>query len=178
MFLGNYNLMKLDGKELLNNTYLHLRYNRKLTKRIIWEAFTQVQSNKHRGYELRWLLGTGPRFRIHSTEKLALNSGVLYMYEYEVENNREAFLHEHRISSYLSFELELAEKLSLIHTSYYQPKINFFKDYRIQTQTNLKFKFTKKISFLLTYNLLYDEYPPKNVKHSNHYYLTELLIDL
>jgi len=42
LLLGNYNLLTGDGKSLVDNYMLHLRYNYKITKWLRWEVFEKT----------------------------------------------------------------------------------------------------------------------------------------
>ena len=75
------NFLKTKDEDLNNAGFLHFRYNYKLKKNWVrWEAFTQVQFNKANGLRLRFLIGTGPRFKLIQKEKFKTYIGALYMY--------------------------------------------------------------------------------------------------
>ena len=53
LVLANLDLSKADGAAFSNSAFLHLRYNRKMSRLLRWEAFTQAQYNR--------VLGIGSR---------------------------------------------------------------------------------------------------------------------
>lgn len=170
--LGEYNWSGARGKTFTNNAYLHLRYNRNIVKKWMkWEAFTQVQFNEITRINLRLLNGTGPRFKLLDKEFGSMYLGTLYMYEYTKELTHESnirILHEHRMSSYLSFSIFPVENLSLISTTYYQPKLNYWKDYRLANVTEFRAKVTKRLVLSMVYKFNYDTHPAEDISRVTH----------
>ena len=64
LLLGSYGFLKGADQSLINNAFLHFRYNYKLGKVVRLEAFTQLQQNAIVKIQSRFLVGTGPRFKI------------------------------------------------------------------------------------------------------------------
>ena len=85
LILASYGFLKGGNNKLIDNTFIHLRYNYKLNKTIRWEVFTQLQNNVVTKIKSRYLLGTGPRFKILSTKIIRLYAASLIMYEHETE---------------------------------------------------------------------------------------------
>lgn len=172
LLLGEYNWSGASSKTNTNNAYLHLRYNRKLKPSWLrWEIFSQYQFNKITRINLRILNGTGPRFKLLDKEKASLYVGVLYMFEFTKELNQEnkvLNLKEHRNSSYLSFSIFPNNTLSLLSTSYYQPRLDKWKDYRISNISELRVKIAKKIYLGLAYKLNFDTYPSEGISRITH----------
>ncbi|MFH0866166.1 MAG: DUF481 domain-containing protein [Bacteroidota bacterium] len=163
LMLSDYSFVKAGADEYANSGFQHLRYNYKIKDWYTWEAFTQAQFNKVLSLKFRGLMGTGPRFKVIKTKSFRLYFAWLYMFEYEeIEQNSE-INRNHRISSYVSFSWKLNDVLSLVNTTYYQPMINNFSDFRISAQTDLKIKISGKFSFSLGYNHYYDTDPPEGV---------------
>src|ERR1700740_1166017 len=63
LVLNDVNFIKAGNTDFVNAGYQHFRYNYKIVDRVTWEAFTQVQYNKVLRLHLRFLSGTGPRFK-------------------------------------------------------------------------------------------------------------------
>ncbi len=159
MLNGNYAMTRASGHDYENQYFLHLRYNRTMTKNLTGEVFSQIQQNKILGVRNRYLAGLGPRFEC-KRGFITLFIGSLYMYEYELatENSLPAWT-KNRNSSYLSFCLKLNPAVSLVATNYYQPNLGNFHDYRIMGQYRLLVLMTKKLSLKIETNLLYDSQP-------------------
>ena len=167
LILGSANISKAKTQDFQNATFFHLRFNRKLSKAIRWEAFTQIQSNLPIGIRYRYLAGTGPRFKIISTDHFNLYLGTLYMYEFEKTSdsvqNKKQF---HRASNYCSFTIAFPNvNGEIISTTYFQPDLGNFADHRIFTENRLVFSITKKLKALTTFNYFFDSRPPKGINN-------------
>lgn len=163
LLLSEYNWSRASEKSFTNNFYLHLRYNRKLNKDWIrWEAFTQYQFNEITKIRLRLLNGTGPRYKLLGKELGSVYLGTLYMFEYthELNEGKDILIKkEHRMSSYLSFSIFPNDILSIISTTYYQPRIDKWKDYRVSNIIDVRAKISKRFSISMLYKLNFDSYP-------------------
>ena len=180
LLLGNYSLVKASGQQLVDNGFLHFRYNRKLNDMVRWEAFTQLQNDVITKIYLRWLAGTGPRFKAAETKQLKLFAASLAMYEFEKETSSAGII-EHkdvRSSSYLSLTWKPASNLELISTTFYQPLFKNFKDFRILNQDQFRLSVTHKLSLTLDWNYLFDQYPAEGVPKTNYTFTTGVSYDL
>jgi len=168
LFLADYNLLKGDQQELANNMFYHLRYNRRVNNWLRWEVFNQWQQNAVTGIRLRTLFGTGPRFKIHSSERFRLYAATAAMYEYEEEQMKPAVFHRDlRSSSYLSFSYTPNPVFEIVSTSFYQPLFNQLNDYRIMNQIALNIKLTRRLLVTTSWDYLYDAFPAGNNRGSN-----------
>ncbi|MEI6764624.1 MAG: DUF481 domain-containing protein [Bacteroidota bacterium] len=168
--LTEYNLTKGSGSDFVNAGAQHFRYNYKIKDWFTAEAFTQAQFNKVLKVKIRWLVGAGPRFKVINTKPFRLYAATLYMYEHEELYDTNIVNRNNRLSNYLSFTLKIKDNLSLLHTSYYQPKVNQFSDYRILSQSDLKISISKHFSFLFSYLYTYDTFPAIGVPKETHYF--------
>lgn len=177
LWLTNYSLAKSAGESFANSGIQHLRYNYKILDWLTAEAFTQAQFNEVLSVKFRWLLGGGPRFKAVQTKPFRLYLGTLYMYEYEEISDTAIYHRDHRLSAYVSFTLKIKDNLSLINTTYYQPKFNDFADYRISSQTDLKIKISKHFAFITSYIYYYDAVPAENIPSETHNLQNSLTFD-
>lgn len=161
LILGSVDLIKSKNEELINSGFFHLRYNYKIRNWLRWEAFTQIQYNKLNGIRLRYLLGTGPRFKAVQVEKFKTYIGTLYMLEYEINTDKTQKVLQGRFSAYLSFSFRPIKSVEIVSTTYYQPRFDMIKDYRVSTDNSLSFKFHKYLSFGVNFRLNFDSRPPK-----------------
>lgn len=160
LFLINYALLKGEGTTFQNNLFYHLRYNYKVNNFLRWEVFTQMQQNNIAGIKSRFLVGTGPRFKLSGTEKFALYASTAVMYENEHELTKPVKVHkDFRSSNYVSMTWRPGENLDVVTTIFYQPLFDNFSDYRILHDLSLNFKFTKNFSFVTSWNYLFDKEP-------------------
>lgn len=159
LFFNEINLVKADGEDFVNGGFQHLRYNKILSEKFRWEAFTQSQYNGVQKIDWRYLLGAGPRFTLLNTDSLAINTGVLTMFEYEQLKEGLGSEATVRLSAYLSFKYDITKNMNLSSTTYYQPKVWNFKDYRISNETTFNISLTNKLSLKVIYTLVYDSRP-------------------
>lgn len=155
LIYGGYNRVSVNGNDFINTGFGHLRYDRDLSGALVWEAFTQLQSDEKLQLNLRWLAGTGPRLRLSEEESFRLYAGLLYMYEYD-RFSGDIVYRDHRLSSYLSLRLQWNDRVSLANTTYYQPKLPDFSLPRITTATSLAVQLASWLSFTSRFNLTYD----------------------
>lgn len=161
LFVNDLNFQKIEGNSLVNRGTQHLRYNRKISPRIKWEAFTQAQYDAISQIDFRGLIGSGPRFKLSEHENYRFYLGTLIMYEYEKAANVIAnrVQKDVRASSYLSFSMYPTKTLSIISTSYYQPRIEAFRDFRFSSNTAILFEIYENLAFKTTFNYFYDAFP-------------------
>ncbi|HRB67210.1 MAG TPA: DUF481 domain-containing protein, partial [Chitinophagales bacterium] len=160
LILGNLDILKSGKNKVINSGFFHFRYNYKIRKWLRWEAFSQVQYNKLTGLRMRFLLGTGPRFKLVEVNKFKSYLGTLYMLEYEINEDKTEKLLQGRFSGYLSFSFRPINTIELVSTTYYQPRFDAIKDFRVSTENAIFFKFHKILSFGLNYRMTYDSRPP------------------
>lgn len=169
LILANYTLLRGSGETFSNNVFLHLRYNRKINKWLRWEVFTQVQQNNVTGIQVRYLAGTGPRFKIYGAPKFSLYAGTAAMYEYEKEQTKPPVYHNDiRSSNYVSLTYKPNDIFELITTTFYQPLFRRIKDYRVLNEISLKMKVFKHLSFTTNWSYLYDEFPAGTTPQINY----------
>ncbi len=170
LFLNEYRVIKGNKTKFVNSAFSHIRYNQKVTKDLLrWEVFVQAQYNGALDVGFRGLAGTGPRIKICDNDLLRMYAACLYMYEYEENVAKTLFFRLHRLSSYLTFTLNIGE-LELINTTYYQPNLRSFKrDYRIASQTNLDVKITHNLKFSTGYSFRYESMPFPGIPNTTYY---------
>lgn len=178
LFVNDLNFQKIEDNSLVNRGTQHLRYNRKITDRMKWEVFGQAQYDAISEIDFRGLFGTGPRFKLSEHENYKFYLGTLVMYEYEKSSNvivnREQ--KDLRGSAYLSFSMYPTETISIISTSYYQPKLDAFKDYRFSSNTSLLFEIFKDLAFKTNFNYFFDAFPVSSAIPKTQFELTNGLL--
>ncbi len=165
--ITNMQFVKAGQTSFVNQGFQHLRYNINYSSWYTHEFFGQLQYNENLQIKLRGLLGSGGRFRLTGSSKQSAYLGLAYMFEYDEEAG-EAIRHDHRMSSYLSLRLQLAPNTVLASTSYFQPLLSDFKDFRLSSNTTLIVKINAKISFTNSLALLYDSRAPADVPAFSH----------
>ncbi len=163
LLITELSLIKSDNVKFSNLGFGHLRYNRKLGNAVRWEIFTQIQYNSLTKINKRFLVGTGPRFKLTQYENAKFYLGVAFMYEYEELLDPKVFHRDNRMSSYFSFTLTPADNVSLMSTIYVQPLIRDARDYRISNESTLVLKITQKLNLNATFKYAFDSRPPIGV---------------
>jgi hypothetical protein len=162
--LNNLGFMRVEGDNLINNGFQHLRYNYKIGNGFTTaELFTQHQYNSIRLLQRRFLLGGGPRFRIYEGENTGVYIAPLVMYEQELLNDGSPRTDKFKGDLYVSFVFALDERITFSHTTYYQPDFAMMSEYRVSSETGMEMKFGTNFSFLVTYNLAFDSNPPLDI---------------
>ncbi|OBX24637.1 uncharacterized protein DUF481 [Gelidibacter algens] len=161
LFINDLKFEKAAGESFVNKGTQHLRYNHSVTETIKMEAFVQAQYDAISEIDFRGLIGTGPRFKLSSNEDYRFYLGTLIMYEYEqaseVEDNKTR--KDIRGSAYVSFSIYPTESIGIISTSYYQPRVDALKDYRLSSTTSILFKIWENLAFKTTFIYNFDAYP-------------------
>ena len=169
LLLGNYGFLKGAGTKLIDNTFFHLRYNYKINRILRWEVFTQLQQNIITAIKSRYLIGTGPRFKVLATKVFKLYAASLLMYEQEKENTAANIVHNDiRSSSYISFTITPNKQLEIISTSFFQPLLNNWNDYPILNQVSVRVKAGKRSGLKINWNYLNDSYPVQGIPSINY----------
>lgn len=164
---------KISGERFENSGIQHLRYNNKWTNRLTWEIFAQTQYNKVSKIDFRGLVGTGPRLKLTTSEEYKFYLGTLLMYEHEeLDDGVTPIQRDVRGSVYLSFSLYPTSNISLISTTYYQPKLSTFSDYRISSQSSFRVGLYKNFDLLLRYTFTYDAMPAFEIPNSQYDFTT------
>jgi len=161
LLLGDFGFLKVGGEKFISDGFVHLRYNYKVTERMRWEVFTQFQSNAITQIDSRFLLGTGPRFKLIKTKVLRLYAASLVMFESETERTTPEISHKDvRSSSYVSFTFTPGgSNLEIVSTTFFQPLFRKFSDYRILNQIKLKTMISKHFALSVKWNYLHDRFP-------------------
>ena len=149
-----------------NSGMMHFRYARRINNSAWkWESYAQIQYNQLLNQRLRALGGTGLRWKFIDTNNVRFFAGSSFFYEYE-ELQTEAVINEAvRWSNYLSWFISTKSGFSFTGVTYYQPKIDFFNDFRLSGQYSLGVSVSKRLEVRLEYNVFYDSKPPKDVRN-------------
>ncbi len=167
---------KIESSKFANKGVQHLRYNYRFHPQVAWEAFAQAQYNKVSKINFRGLLGTGPRFKLTKLENYKLYLGTLVMYEYqELSDGITPIERIFRGTAYFSFSLYPTENMSFSSTTYYQPKLSDFSDFRIASESSLLISLYRNFSFKTTYTFTFDDSPAVGIPNSQ-YELTSGLV--
>lgn len=160
LFVNDLNFQKLKGNDFVNRGIQHFRYNYNFSSLVTWEAFLQGQYDAISNINFRGLIGAGPRFKFENLENYKFYLGTLIMYEHENTSDELNNIHkDFRASVYVAFKLYPKENISIVSTTYYQPKLNQLSDYRLSNETSIAFKIFKDLAYKASFTFLYDRFP-------------------
>jgi hypothetical protein len=155
-------VIKAGDQDFVNAGYQHFRYNYLWYKRLTIEAFVQGQYNRVLLLNSRYMAGAGPRLKIYRTDNMRIYTGLMYLYEIQNQNNDSLISGNNRLSYYLTFNFDF-QKLDVSSTTYFQPKLGDWTNYRIATDTNVEIEITTHFNLRSGINLLYDTRQPLRV---------------
>jgi len=124
LLLNNISFMRVEGDNLINNGFQHLRYNYTVGGGFTTaEVFTQHQYNSIRLLKRRFLLGGGPRFKVFESDNLGIYIAPLVMYEHELLNDDdETRTDKFKGDLYVSGTFALDKRINFSHTTYTSPE--------------------------------------------------------
>ncbi len=160
LFVNDLDFREANSEKFVSKNSQHFRHNYRFHKNFAIETFLQSQQNEIAAIRFRGLIGSGIRYKLTNSEKYKLYIGSLVMYENEkVSSDIEKTNNDWRSSSYFSMSLFPKNNISLVSTTYFQPRLDKFSDFRLSSQTTLALRIVKNLSFSTTFTYQYDEFP-------------------
>jgi hypothetical protein len=160
LFINDLDFREANSNKFVSKNAQHFRYNYRFHPKIALEAFLQSQTDEIAAIRFRGLVGTGLRFKLSKNEKYKLYCGSLVMYEHEnVNSTTEENNRDWRSSSYFSMSLFPKNNISIVSTTYFQPRFDLFSDFRISSQSTIALGIFKNLSFTTNFTYQYDEFP-------------------
>lgn len=178
MVLGGWRFTNGGTSRFVNDGMVHIRYNRKFNSWLRLEVFGQVQYNELLNLRLRTLVGMGPRFKFVDKKFMHMYTGVIYMFEYENQAITDTLEYNNRLSTYLSWTIDPNPNFSFVATTYYQPKLTDWGDFRVSGNYALRFKAFKRLAFKIEFNFLFDTQPPAGINPFVFNGITGIVINL
>lgn len=167
--LAQANYKTSNDTTIISRFFEHLRYRYSFNDRVLGEVYGQHEFDGVKRLRLRALVGAGPKVELLRAKSYGLDLGVSYMLEYEAlqddgpPDSGATYL-QHRNSTYAIARYELDDRVQLIETAYYQPRLTGASDYRVLNETQISFSLTKRLSFATSFNVSYDSRPPNTIK--------------
>ncbi|GGG93349.1 hypothetical protein GCM10011416_08080 [Polaribacter pacificus] len=161
MLINEVDFKELNKNKYTNKSVQHLRYNYSLTKTTTLEAFIQIQKDRVSFINHRTLIGAGTRFKISKKPNYRFFIGTLIMYEHEnsLGVHQDVIDQDFRANMYVSFGLYPSKNLRIINTTYYQPKIKTFSDYRVSSETTLGITVFRNLLITTSFSYQFDTLP-------------------
>ncbi len=170
LMLGEYGLTQGDGSRFQDYGFGHFRFTTQVAGVWALEIFTQAQYNKANSLNFRGLAGIGPRVQMANLERLQLYAAGIIMYERERPRIGEVF-EGTRLSAYVSGTWHAPGWL-LTNTTYYQPLLHWWHDYRIATESRMEWTINTHLRFSIAFVYNFDARPPQGANPENYKLLT------
>ena len=160
--LETFFVVKRSQKQINNKNYdsatlAHLRLNFLFKKDPSLETFIQYSKNPFRKFNKRELIGLGARFNLENDFKAGI--GIMNENEEDLSTISDNTL---RISSYFHSEFLIDENIVFDLSTFLQPAINSFSDYKATLIGQFDFHINENFKISLQYNTFYDSKPPTN----------------
>ncbi len=180
LFLLDGDFLRAGKKDFNNAGFVHLRYNHDLTQKLTWEAYTQAQFNKLLLIRQRTLAGSGLRARVWKDKpgKNRIYLGLAYLYEINqfLEGNESR--NWHRLSSYFSATLRPWDGALLVTTTYFQPQVSHFENYRLSSEWKLVLPLHKKLTYTTAFIWGKDRSLPSDAPKTTYSWTNGLALEL
>ena len=161
----NYSRREKDERINEDNTFLHLRFARKISSLIAAEFFIQMNEKPLEKIEERNLIGIG--LRLSPIKNLRLGVGLFD------ENEKRINLDERntvRANTYLNYLFNISNNTSINTLIYFQPDVEDFSEIRSLLRLSLKVKATDNFFININYEYVHDSSPPIGTDKKNSKY--------
>jgi len=161
----NYSRREKDDKINEDNTFLHLRFAKKISSLIAAEFFIQTNEKPLEKIEERNLIGLGLRFS--PIQNLRLGIGVFDENEKRINLDERNTL---RANSYLNYLVNISNNTSFNTLIYFQPDVEDFSELRSLLRLGLRVKATDNFFITINYEYAHDSSPPIGTDKKNSKY--------
>ena len=161
----NYSRREKDERINEDNTFLHLRFARKISSLIAAEFFIQTNEKPLEKIEERNLIGLGLRFS--PVQNLRLGIGIFDENEKRINLNERNTV---RVNTYLNYLFNISSNTSLNTLVYFQPDSEDFSEIRSLLRLGLKVNATENFFININYEYVHDSSPPFGTDKKNSIY--------
>jgi putative salt-induced outer membrane protein YdiY len=173
-----YAYAETSGVQDTNNLLFHARHIHQVTAVTAYEGFIQAERDRFTRLSFRGLIGGGLRFTLLNQPDIkSLHVGVGGFYSRETLENRPGVTdggsrNIWRVNTYINYLHHLNQQVTVLSTTYWQPAVDDFGDFRLLEQAALSVKMTDALSLNLSLDLAHDSKPPQQVKKTDIIYST------
>ena len=155
------------GGTFISSGYAHARANYSKMRKMSYEMFTQIQYDRNRYMDYRFLLGGGLRWRVTSKDKIGFFTGAELMYEHEKWDNPEnenLFIIKNlpKIGAYMNLRIKTSESSKfrslVIYQTGYDPDPGLMRN-RLSFDLQFEIEIFKKLYFTITFKGAYEDEP-------------------
>lgn len=161
----NYSRREKDERINEDNTFLHLRFARKISSLIAAEFFIQTNEKPLEKIEERNLIGLGLRFS--PVKNLRLGIGIFDENEKRINLNERNTV---RVNTYLNYLFNISSNTSLNTLVYFQPDSEDFSEIRSLLRLGLRVNATENFFININYEYVHDSSPPFGTDKKNSIY--------
>ena len=165
--------LKKGSEEILDNQYLHLRYNYLLGERLRTFHFLQLQNNQNLFLKRRFLLGSGLRYRLAGGADAGLDVGTGVMLEAErldqekLEPGEAAETETVRMANLIAGSGPIGDGSEWTAVVYHQPSFEGFEDYRLSAEVGLAVEVTNSLELTVDLIWRHDSRAPAGLKEDD-----------
>ena len=167
MILSQFKYFNSSGGTFISTGYAHTRANFLKMNKVSCELFSQIQYDRNRFMDYRFLFGGGLRWRIKNEPKKGIFIGTELMYEHEKWDNPEnenLFIIKNlpKFSSYLSLRIKTNKISTFRSVIYYQtgydPDPGLMRN-RFSYDVQFDVEIWAKINFLVKFTGAFEDNP-------------------
>jgi len=165
--------LKKGGEEVLDNRYLHFRYNYRFSPALRTFHFVQLQTNQNLLLRRRWLLGTGLRCRILHGPVVRLDVGSGLMLEDKrlergtLDPGERDSPRNLRLANLLATSGLVGEENRWIAVVYFQPEIGRLEDHRVLGEVGWSSSLSRHLDLEFGLSWRHDSKPPAHLKQDD-----------
>lgn len=173
-----YAYAETSGVQDTDKIFFHARHILQVSAKTAYEGFIQAERNKFARLSFRGLIGGGARLTLRKkpgVKSLHLGLGGFFSretLESEAGTTDNGSQNTWRLNTYLSYLQHINDQVNALSTTYYQPAIDDFSDFRVLEEASLRVKMTDTLSLNLSLDLTHDSKPPQNVNKTDTIYST------
>lgn len=164
------NFLSEGSNAVTARSFIQLRYNYIFNSRYRTFTFYQYQKNKELILNRRQLIGVGLRRTFSVPESPELHMGAGLMYENERRDPEKLFPSEPsdiqliRMNTLVFFSTGIGSNSSLLNSTYYQPALTNFGDFRLLNEASLEVAVKEYLDLNVSFVWRYDNRPPRVLK--------------
>ncbi len=174
--IGNFDYKETNFEKIVHKGFVHLRGVHPFNERLSGEGFLQQEFNEFILLEDRKLVGTGLRLKVmdfnsnkDTVSGLRSHLGLGLMYEreiYKVGEIEKMIIKKEpvRLTSYLTFDWTVSDRINFWAVGYYQPNINKFSDFRALIDSGLEISLIRKLYLSVDFSYRFNNEPVGDVK--------------
>lgn len=164
ILLGRNNFLRVEGENVLNDGFIHMRSVLFRENTYAPEMFLQAQYNLDWGLQRRFLAGAAVRIRFTYTDNFRAHASTGLMYENEIWEDTDGefreLLGQLKSTTSVNISGKLAQNLDLAAISYYQARPDRFLHPRFTSDWQLRFHISENLRFAFQFVSTYDPDPP------------------